>query len=92
MKTYCVYILTTKNNQLLYIGVTNSLERRLYEHKNNLVEWYTSKYSIHKLVYYESCGSIVDAIAREKQLKGWLRKKKNELISLSNPNREEIIA
>jgi putative endonuclease len=74
MKTYYVYILTTKNNQLLYIGVTNNLERRLYEHKNNLVEWYTSKYNIHKLVYYESCGSIVDAIAREKQLKGMVEK------------------
>lgn len=76
MFTYYVYILTTKNNKLLYIWVTNNLERRLYEHKNKLVEWFTSKYNINKLVYYEETTNISDAINREKQLKWWLRSKK----------------
>ena len=89
-KTYYVYILTNWNNRVLYIGVTNNLQRRVYEHKNGLVDGFTKKYNVHKLVYVESCGEITDAIAREKQLKGWLRKRKNELVESKNPMWEEI--
>lgn len=84
MNTYYVYILTTKNNKLVYIWVTNNLERRLYEHKNKIIEWFTSKYNINKLVYYEETSSIKDAIAREKELKWRLRVKKNKLIESMN--------
>lgn len=90
MNKYYVYILTTKNNKLVYVWVTNNLERRLYEHKNKIVEWFTSKYNIHKLVYYEETSSIQNAIKREKQLKWRLRSKKNELIESINPNREDL--
>jgi putative endonuclease len=90
MNTYYVYILSTKNNKLVYVWVTNNLERRLYEHKNKLVEWFTSKYNINKLVYYEEITSIENAINREKQIKWRLRLKKNELIESINPNREDL--
>jgi putative endonuclease len=90
MNTYYVYILTTKNNKLLYIWVTNNLERRLYEHKNKLIEWFTSKYNINKLVYYEETTNIKDAINREKQLKWWLRSKKNELIESVNSDWKDL--
>ena len=73
MKDYYVYILSNKANTVLYIGVTNNLERRIYEHKNGVLEGFTKKYNVHKLVYFEMCGDIKDAIAREKQLKKWSR-------------------
>ena len=82
---YYVYILTNKNNKVLYIGVTNNLERRLYEHKEKLVEGFTKKYNVNKLVYYETTSDIKAAIEREKVLKKWSRKKKEWLISLKNP-------
>ena len=85
MNTYYVYILTTKLNKLLYIWVTNDLARRLYEHKNKLLDWFTKKYNINKLVYYEECTCIKDAIAREKQLKWWTRIRKDMLILENNP-------
>lgn len=85
MNTYYVYILSTKFNKLFYIWVTNNLQRRLYEHKNKLVDWFTKKYNIDKLVYYEECGDIKDAIAREKQLKWRIRSKKENLIKQINP-------
>lgn len=69
----------------MYIGVTNDLQRRLYEHKNELVDGFTKKYHVHKLVYYETCYEIKDAILREKQLKGLLRIKKNKLVETMNP-------
>ena len=75
----------------MYIGVTNNLSRRVHEHKQGLVEGFTQRYHVHKLVYFESCGEIKDAIAREKQLKGWTRKRKNELVEKNNPTWEEII-
>ena len=78
-KTYYVYILASKRNGTLYIGVTNDLERRLYEHKNNLVEGFTKRYSVHNLVYYESANDVNAALLREKQLKRWTRKWKIEL-------------
>ena len=90
MNTYYVYILATKNNKLVYVWITNNLERRLYEHKNKLIEWFTSKYNINKLVYYEETTNVKDAINREKQLKWRLRSKKNELIESMNPNWENL--
>ncbi len=70
----------------MYIGVTNNLERRLYEHKNHLVDGFTKKYHVDKLVYYEMTGDVRAAIAREKQLKGWTRAKKNALVQTQNPD------
>ena len=87
---YYIYILTTKNNAMLYIGVTNDLQRRLYEHKNKLIDGFTKKFGISKLVYYEEYNEIEQAIAREKQLKGWKRAKKNWLIEKDNPAWEEL--
>ena len=87
---YYVYILTNENGNVMYVGVTNDLKRRVYEHKNNLVEGFTSKYNVHKLVYFEQCGNVKDAIAREKQLKGWTRGKKNCLVEKQNPTWEEL--
>ena len=87
---YYVYILTNWNNKLCYIGVTNDLERRLYEHKNELADGYTKKYHIHKLVYYEYTSYVRAALEREKQLKGWTRAKKNALIEKENPLWEDL--
>ena len=83
---YYVYILSTWNNKVLYTGVTNNLERRLYEHKNGLMEGFTKKYHVHKLVYFDTSPDINAAIAREKQIKGWTRAKKLTLIEEQNPN------
>ena len=74
----------------MYIGVTNNLKRRLYEHKNGLVDGFTKRYHIHKLVYYESYRDIKDAILREKRLKGLLRIRKNELVDTANPAWEDL--
>lgn len=74
----------------MYIGVTNDLQRRLYEHKNELIDGFTKKYHIHKLVYYESHNNIKDAISREKSIKGLLRLRKNELVETINPNRVDL--
>lgn len=80
-----IYLLTNKHNNVLYTGVTNDLIRRVYEHKNKLVAGFTKKYNVGRLVYYEVCGSIITAIEREKQIKGWSRKKKQDLINVLNP-------
>ena len=80
-----VYILTNWDDSVLYIGVTGNLPRRLYEHRNHLVDSFSSKYNTTKLVYYEETNNPYSAIAREKQLKGWTRRKKNALISKLNP-------
>ena len=90
MNSYYVYILSTKFNKLLYIWVTNNLTRRLYEHKNKLIDGFTKKYNIDKLVYYEECGDIKDAIAREKQLKWRTRAKKDVLIKDDNPMMKDL--
>ena len=84
-QTYYVYMLTNEYNNVLYIGVTNNLTRRVHEHQSGLIDGFTRKYNIHKLVWYESCHDIRDAIAREKQLKGWIRRKKESLINAINP-------
>ena len=88
---YFVYILTNATGNVMYVGVTNDLQRRIYEHKNGFVDSFTSKYNVHKLVYFEQCGDIKDAIAREKQLKGWKREKKNALVEKENPDWNELI-
>ncbi len=87
---YYVYILTNKSNRVMYIGVTNNLERRLYEHKQELVEGFTKRYHVHKLVYYEQTSDVRSAIQREKELKGWLRTKKNALVETMNPTWRDL--
>ena len=74
----------------MYVGVTNDLRRRLYEHKSELIEGFTKKYHVHKLVYFEEYSDVDDAIAREKQLKHWIRLKKNALIEAQNPNWDDL--
>jgi len=85
MKQYYIYILASKMKGTLYIGVTSDLIRRVYEHKNNLVEGFTKKYSVHNLVYFECADNPEAAITREKQLKEWRRSWKIELIEGKNP-------
>ena len=87
---YYTYIMTNLNNNVLYIGVTNDLVRRVYEHRNNLIEGFSKRYRTHKLVYYEIYSSSYDAIAREKQLKGWTRKKKIALIEKDNAEWKDL--
>lgn len=87
---YYVYILTNKSHRVLYTGITNDLERRTYEHKNQLIKGFTSKYNVSKLVYYDSTTDVNSAIAREKQIKGWTRQKKTALITESNPQWEDL--
>ena len=78
---YYVYMMTNWSNNVLYIGVTNNLLRRTLEHKSKTVQGFTQKYNLHKLVYFEDYTNINQAIDREKQLKGWKREKKNQLVS-----------
>ena len=87
---YFVYILSNWDDSVLYIGVTSNLERRLYEHRNGLVEGFTKKYNVHKLVYFEHTSDVYSAISREKQLKKWNRAKKNTLISRNNPQWKDL--
>lgn len=84
MKHYYVYIMASKS-RTIYIGVTNNLKRRVYEHKNHLVEGFTKKYNCTRLVYYEETPDVNSAIVREKQIKGWARNKKVGLIESVNP-------
>ena len=79
-----VYIVTNKGNNVLYTGVTSDLVKRVYEHKNELVEGFTKKYNVHKLVYFEIFEDMENAITREKQIKGWKRDKKIALIEKEN--------
>lgn len=80
----------TNKSKTLYTGVTNDLQRRVYEHKNKIIKGFTSKYNIIKLVYYERTESIESAIAREKQIKGWVRRKKIDLIESMNPEWNDL--
>lgn len=89
-KTYWVYILTNKSNRVLYIGVTGDLYRRTTEHRLMKVNGFTQKYKVNKLIYYEEFSQINEAIEREKQLKKWNRMKKEKLITLNNPDWNEI--
>ena len=89
MRNYCVYIMGN-DRPTLYIGVTNNLIRRVYEHKHGLVEGFTKKYGLEKLLYFEVFDQIADAILREKQLKHWNREWKLNLIKVKNPTMKDL--
>jgi putative endonuclease len=88
---YSVYMVASKS-RVLYIGMTNNLRRRIFEHKNDLIEGFTRQYKCHRLVYYESFDDVNKAIDREKQLKRWNRTKKEWLIAQQNPTWEDLAA
>ncbi|MCC6604786.1 MAG: GIY-YIG nuclease family protein [Anaerolineae bacterium] len=90
MKTYFVYILASKKNGTLYIGMTSNLIRRVYEHKNDVRESFTQKYGGHTLVYYEYTNVVNAVIVREKQMKKWNRQWKINLIEKENPNWDDL--
>ena len=85
-----IYLLTNQSTRVLYTGVTNDLIRRIYEHKNKFVSGFTKQYNVNRLVYYEIFSDIVTAIEREKQIKGWTTKKKNDLVNSLNPKWEDL--
>ncbi|PIR17582.1 MAG: endonuclease [Deltaproteobacteria bacterium CG11_big_fil_rev_8_21_14_0_20_49_13] len=87
---YYTYILSNRKNGVLYIGVTSNLIKRVYEHKNNLVEGFTDRYNVHSLVYFEEHEDIKEAITREKHLKAWKRDWKVRLIEKDNPDWEDL--
>ena len=89
-RRYCVYILSSQNNNVLYIGVTGDLKKRIYEHQHDLNDGFTKKYKVHKLVHFERFHEVSRAIAREKQLKGWRREKKEALIDSVNPSWKDL--
>ena len=89
VKTYFVYIMSN-NTRTLYTGVTNNLEKRVFQHKHKLLPGFTRQYNINRLVYYETFGDVRAAIQREKQIKGWLRAKKVALIIGVNPARRDL--
>ena len=91
MRTFYVYILTN-NSRTLYVGITNDLQRRMFEHKTKTADSFTSKYNITRLVYYEETNDPIVAIEREKQIKGWLRQKKVDLIESENPQWRDLAA
>lgn len=90
MKQYCVYIMTNKNNTVLYIGVTGNLKRRVTEHKNKIIKGFTEKYNCDKLVYFQQTENIMSALEREKQLKRWHREWKNNLINEFNSDWKDL--
>ncbi|PIR88014.1 MAG: excinuclease ABC subunit C [Candidatus Harrisonbacteria bacterium CG10_big_fil_rev_8_21_14_0_10_45_28] len=92
MNSYYVYILASRKRGTLYIGITNDLQRRIYEHKNNLVPGFTAEYGVHNLVYFEETGDVKVAIAREKKLKNWRREWKIELIEKVNSEWKDLCA
>ena len=83
-------MLTNITNKVLYVGVTNNLERRVYEHKHKNIEGFTAKYNVHKLVYFEETNDVNAALAREKQIKGWKRDRKNRIIEEDNPDWRDL--
>ena len=82
---YYVYILSNWNNKVMYVGITNDLQRRVYEHRSKMIKGFTSKYNIDKLVYFEMTEDVMAAITREKEIKRWRREKKNKLVEQENP-------
>ena len=90
MKNYYIYIMAGKKNGTLYIGITNDLVKRVYEHKNDINEGFTKKYKVHILVYYEAYNDVNSAMKREKQMKKWKRQWKIELIEKNNPNWKDL--
>ena len=89
MRSYYVYIMTNRS-RTLYLGVTNDLHRRVFEHKKSLIVGFTRKYKVNHLVYYEETADVITAISREKQLKGWVRTRKIALIESINPEWEDL--
>ncbi|MDT8339640.1 MAG: GIY-YIG nuclease family protein [Sulfurimonas sp.] len=89
-KQPAIYILTNKSNNVLYVGVTSDLIKRIYEHKNHVVEGFTAKYNVTKLVHFELCDEMQTAITREKVLKGWKRSKKISLIEKENATWQDL--
>lgn len=89
-KNYYVYLLTNWNNKVIYVGVTNDLNRRIYEHKNKLISGFTKKHNLNKLVYFEETCDINAAINREKEIKKWRREKKDILVNQINPNWQDL--
>ncbi|OGK25141.1 hypothetical protein A3A46_02365 [Candidatus Roizmanbacteria bacterium RIFCSPLOWO2_01_FULL_37_13] len=89
-KNYFIYFLASKKNGTLYIGISNDLKTRVYQHKKDLVEGFTKKYKVHNLVYYEVFTQVKDAILREKRLKKWKRKWKIKLIEKKNPEWKDL--
>jgi len=91
-RSYFVYIAVNNYNNVMYIGVTNNLERRMYEHKEGLVKGFTYRYNVHKLVYFEQTTDINSAIAREKEIKKWRREKKNFLVESVNSGWSDLFS
>ena len=89
-KNYYVYLLTNWNNKVIYVGVTNDLSRRIYEHKNKLIPGFSKKYNLSKLVYFEETCDINAAIIREKEIKKWRREKKDKLVNQENPGWQDL--
>jgi putative endonuclease len=89
-RRYYVYLITNWNNKVMYVGVTNNLERRIYEHKKKLVKGFTKKYNVNKLVYFEETQDVTAAINREKEIKKWRREKKNQLVDRINPTWQDL--
>ncbi len=87
---YFVYILTNWSHRVMYVGVTSNLQNRIQQHKSRLIDGFTKKYNVHKLVYFESTGDAHSAISRETQLKGWSRIKKNRLVVTLNPDWKDL--
>ncbi|MEK7125558.1 MAG: GIY-YIG nuclease family protein [Patescibacteria group bacterium] len=90
MRTFYVYIMASQRNGTTYIGVTNNLTRRVYQHRNGLVEGFTKEYKVNRLVYFEEYSDIREALPREKQLKRWKRSWKIELVEKNNPTWRDL--
>ena len=90
VKAFYVYMMTNRSRVVLYTGVTNSLERRIWFHRNHAIKSFTKTYKVDRLVYYEQFNEAPDAIAREKEIKGWRREKKNELVQTLNPKWRDL--
>ncbi|MCB9995974.1 MAG: GIY-YIG nuclease family protein [Rhodospirillales bacterium] len=90
MKDYTVYIMTNDHGNVMYIGVTNDIERRVREHRSGLIPGFTKRYNVNKLVYFGQTGSIDAAITREKEIKKWRREKKNRLVETLNPDWQDL--
>jgi len=89
-KNYYIYILAGKRNGTLYVGITSSLKKRVWQHKNDVIKGFTEKYKVHLLVYYEQTNNVYSALRREKQLKNWKRKWKLDLIEKTNPDWRDL--
>ncbi|KAF0191302.1 MAG: putative endonuclease [Gammaproteobacteria bacterium] len=89
-RRYFVYLLTNWSNEVMYVGMTNDIIRRVYEHKTKTVKGFTEKYNVHKLVYFEETSDVAAAIGREKEIKKWRREKKNALVMQTNPEWRDL--